>query len=113
MIAPGKMALASSVCLLAGAVAVHAAQAQDAATSSSVAASAPDVAMETFVEQACSGCHAIERVRSQSRSANQWAATLEDMNAMGARLSAAESKRVVAYLAKHYGPGAASEATTR
>jgi len=59
---------------------------------------------KALMEKTCSaGCHSLDVVTSQRMSKTEWAALVQTMVARGAKLSDAQAKAVVEYLATTYG----------
>jgi cytochrome c-type biogenesis protein CcmH/NrfF len=58
----------------------------------------------TLLETRCVQCHDLERTTSQTKTRDQWAATVTDMIDVGAELSDAEAEVLIDYLAETYGP---------
>jgi cytochrome c-type biogenesis protein CcmH/NrfF len=58
----------------------------------------------TLLETRCVQCHDLERATSQSKTRDEWAATVTDMVSKGAELSDAEAEVLIDYLAETYGP---------
>lgn len=114
MIVAGKVMLAVSGCLLAGVLVAQEPVARGEGTiPAKRAASASDPATRTMVEKACSDCHEFTQVSAQHKNAEEWSVIVARMIEMGAPVDAADSPRVVAYLAQTYGPAAASKPTAR
>jgi hypothetical protein len=60
-----------------------------------------------LVERRCAArCHALEVVTSQRMSAADWDAMVRNMIAHGAQVSEPETRAIVSYLARHFGPDA-------
>ena len=55
-----------------------------------------------LVQQRCTGCHGIQQVTTQRKTASAWADTVVDMMNKGTDLSPDEQAAVVRYLAEHY-----------
>jgi mono/diheme cytochrome c family protein len=55
------------------------------------------------VVRSCGDCHGLGRVVATRQSRAAWAATLRQMQENGLQLTPAQLKRVLGYLAKHYG----------
>jgi competence ComEA-like helix-hairpin-helix protein len=70
------------------------------------AQSLPDSAGRTEFESACGHCHSLERSTDLRLNAAQWQAVVDDMVGRGALGSSDEFQRIVAYLARHFGPDA-------
>jgi cytochrome c-type biogenesis protein CcmH/NrfF len=56
-----------------------------------------------LLQERCSSCHNLDRVKSAAKSKEQWTATVERMISKGARLNDAEKSVLIEYLAKTYG----------
>lgn len=57
-----------------------------------------------LLQERCSTCHNLDRVKSATRNKEQWTATVERMISKGAKLNDAEKSVVIEYLVKTYGP---------
>jgi mono/diheme cytochrome c family protein len=57
-----------------------------------------------IVAKACTQCHVGAQVTSQHKTADQWADTVNQMISNGAQVSDDDFDKVVAYLAKNFGP---------
>ena len=57
------------------------------------------------VEAACYQCHAADLLAQQRLAEKQWTASVEKMIRWGAVVPEKEKGVMVAYLAKHFGPG--------
>jgi quinoprotein glucose dehydrogenase len=60
--------------------------------------------MHDVVAKACTACHVGAQVTSQHKSAEQWGETVNQMISNGAQVRDEDVDKVVAYLAKNYGP---------
>ena len=58
---------------------------------------------EALVEKQCSSCHGMDQVTARSRTAAEWAETIDRMIGYGAQLSAEDNKKITDFLAAHYG----------
>jgi mono/diheme cytochrome c family protein len=58
---------------------------------------------EVFV-RACTTCHASNTVTAQRKTADEWKATISEMQDRGATVSDAETDQIVQYLATNFGP---------
>lgn len=87
-----KRALFAAAALLLGATA---AQADD---------EFPAGDMHDLVAKACTACHVGAQVTSQHKTAEQWGETVSQMISNGAQIPDADVDKVVAYLAKNFGP---------
>ncbi len=70
-------------------------------------ASADDFApgdMHDVVAKACTACHVAAQVTSQHKTADQWGETVNQMISNGAQVKDEDIDKVIAYLAKNYGP---------
>jgi hypothetical protein len=56
------------------------------------------------VEAACYPCHSADLLAQQRLTEKQWTANVEKMMRWGAKVSDADKPRIIAYLAKHFGP---------
>ncbi len=65
----------------------------------------PPVALDgaTLLQERCTSCHNLDRVKSAAKSKDQWTATVERMISKGAKLNDAEKSVLIEYLAKTYG----------
>jgi competence ComEA-like helix-hairpin-helix protein len=70
------------------------------------AQSLPDNAGRAEFESACGHCHSLERSTDLRLTAAQWQAVVDDMVGRGALASSDDVQRIVAYLARHFGPDA-------
>lgn len=57
-----------------------------------------------LLEERCTGCHGLDTVTSQSKTASEWEITVANMVEKGANLTEAEQETLVDYLAETYGP---------
>jgi cytochrome c5 len=64
--------------------------------------SAPALDGQKLLEERCTRCHSLDRVRQSRKSEAEWKATVERMVGKGAALSAQEIEAVVRYLAQTY-----------
>ena len=71
------------------------------ATKPAVATAVPSQG-EALVNERCTVCHAIDRIKGAKKSAADWKTTVDRMIGHGARLSADEATVVVQYLAATY-----------
>jgi branched-chain amino acid transport system substrate-binding protein len=60
-----------------------------------------------LLQERCASCHNLDRVKSATKSKDQWTATVERMISKGAKLNDAEKSALIEYLAKTYGGAAA------
>ena len=72
------------------------AQAQDAKL--------PDGDGKELVQKTCSACHGVDTATSETHTATEWKAVVDTMVNRGAEGTDAELAKIVAYLAKNYGP---------
>lgn len=63
---------------------------------------APALNGQALVEERCTACHTLDRVKQSRKSEADWKATVERMVRKGAVLSAEEIEAVVRYLAQTY-----------
>jgi cytochrome c5 len=77
-------------------------KAQPTAPPTVAAAPAGDGA--ALLNERCTVCHNLDRVKSAKKTSEQWAQTVSRMVGKGAKLNADEQKALVAYLAKTYAP---------
>lgn len=114
MIVVGKVMIAIFGCLLAGALIDRETAAQVAGPIPAIeSVSASDPTTRATVEKACSDCHKFTQVSAKHRSAQEWSAIVTRMIEMGAPVDTADSPRVVAYLARTYGPTADGKPAAR
>jgi hypothetical protein len=59
---------------------------------------------EALLEDRCSGCHALSRVTTASKSRDEWQENVVRMVNIGAELNEEEQAILVDYLAQTYGP---------
>lgn len=71
-------------------------------TPAAPAASTND-ADRALLEKDCSSCHSVDQVIARSRSAAEWAETIDRMVNYGAQLTPEDNKRIADFLAAHYG----------
>jgi quinoprotein glucose dehydrogenase len=67
----------------------------------------PDGPGKADVGAACTACHSLATVTAARADAAGWATTVATMKSRGAQIDAAQEKRIVAYLAAHFGAGTA------
>jgi cytochrome c5 len=77
-------------------------KAQPTAPPTVAAAPAGDGA--ALLNERCTVCHNLDRVKSAKKTSEQWAQTVSRMVGKGAKVNADEQKALVAYLAKTYAP---------
>lgn len=65
-------------------------------------AAAPALSGPTLVEQRCTACHTLDRIKQSRKSEADWRATVERMVNKGAALSSEEIEVVIRYLAQTY-----------
>ncbi|MBC7242320.1 MAG: hypothetical protein H5T60_07730 [Anaerolineae bacterium] len=66
------------------------------------ATAVPALDGKKLLEERCTRCHSLDRVRQSRKSEADWKATVERMVGKGAALSAQEIEAVVRYLAQTY-----------
>jgi cytochrome c5 len=59
---------------------------------------------EKLLNDRCTKCHSLDRVKAAQKSQDQWKQTVTRMVGKGANLSNAEQTTLIEYLAKTYGP---------
>lgn len=59
---------------------------------------------EALVQERCTTCHTAERIDNASKTAEEWAVTVDRMISYGAQLNDAERQAVIDYLAATHGP---------
>lgn len=75
------------------------------ATVVTVAASdLPEGKGKDAVENACTECHSLERVKAQHLDEEGWNGIMHEMIENGAAINSDDIKLIVEYLAKHFGP---------
>ena len=57
---------------------------------------------QQLVEERCSTCHSLERVKSAKKSADDWGSTVERMVAKGAVLAESDQQPVIQFLSENY-----------
>jgi cytochrome c5 len=55
-----------------------------------------------LVQRACTGCHGIETIAAQGRTAQDWSDMVDNMASYGVDATPAELAQIKAYLAKTY-----------
>ena len=65
----------------------------------------PDGKGKEIVEDTCSDCHSLERIKSQRMTEEGWNGTIREMIENGASINSDDVKVIVDYLAKNFGPG--------
>ncbi|HEX4271501.1 MAG TPA: hypothetical protein VHZ32_08945 [Rhizomicrobium sp.] len=60
--------------------------------------------MHDVVAKACTACHVAAQVTSQHKTADQWGETVSQMISNGAQVRDEDVDKIVAYLAKNFGP---------
>jgi hypothetical protein len=74
-------------------------------TAFAVAASdLPEGKGKDAVENTCTDCHSLERVKAQHLDEEGWNSTVREMIENGASINADDIKLIVSYLAKNFGP---------
>lgn len=64
----------------------------------------PAGAGKSQVESACYRCHSADLLLQQRLTEKQWTATVEKMMRWGAVVEEKDKPKIIAYLAKHFGP---------
>jgi len=59
---------------------------------------------EDLLEARCTQCHNLDRVKTASKTLDEWASTVGRMRGRGAELTDEEADRLAEYLAETYGP---------
>lgn len=72
------------------------------------AAAANDADLALFQAQ-CSTCHGTDQVTAQTKTADEWAETIDRMIDHGMQITPEDRKRITAFLVAHYGPGSSSK----
>ena len=67
-------------------------------------AAAPAGDGAALLNERCTACHNLDRVKNAKKTSEQWAQTVSRMAGKGAKVNADEQKALVAYLAKTYAP---------
>jgi hypothetical protein len=62
-----------------------------------------DAADAALFKKVCTACHLASQATSESKSANQWAQTLDKMITYGAKISDDEYYRITDYMTRHHG----------
>lgn len=57
----------------------------------------------SLIEKHCSSCHSVDQVTAASKSADEWAETIDRMVDHGLQITPEDNKRITAFLAAHYG----------
>ncbi|TKJ28997.1 MAG: hypothetical protein CEE40_09980 [Chloroflexi bacterium B3_Chlor] len=57
-----------------------------------------------LLQERCTRCHTLDRVRASSKTEAEWEATVGRMRGKGAELTDAEAQTLIEYLAEAYGP---------
>ncbi len=57
-----------------------------------------------LLETRCSTCHTADRAKQSTKTADEWAETVDRMIGKGAQLTDAEKTTLVEYLTENYGP---------
>ncbi|HEX8302684.1 hypothetical protein [Sphingomonas sp.] len=104
----GRIAVLGGCFMLALGVAAHASAPAQDAPKGPVASATPDASAlaygRTLFEKKCTGCHVASQTTSRHKTADEWAATVDQMMGFGAQVSDAEYPKLVEYLAATYGP---------
>lgn len=66
--------------------------------------SLPNGTGKAQTEAACYTCHSADLLVQQRLTEKQWTAAVEKMMRWGAEVPDAEKAKIIAYLAKHFGP---------
>jgi hypothetical protein len=72
--------------------------------SQSTAAPPTEADGASLMEERCSTCHSLDRIKQAKKTRDQWVQTVKSMVGKGAQLSATEQSSVIDYLSKTYGP---------
>lgn len=59
---------------------------------------------EELLQDRCTQCHGLDRVRTQAKTLDEWEHEVAEMRELGAQLTDAEAQVLVEYLAETYGP---------
>jgi competence ComEA-like helix-hairpin-helix protein len=73
-------------------------------TAFAVASDLPDGKGKDAVENACSDCHSLERIKAERRNEEGWNSLIHEMLENGAPINANDMPVIVSYLAKNFGP---------
>jgi competence ComEA-like helix-hairpin-helix protein len=73
-------------------------------TAFAVASDLPDGKGKDAVENACSDCHSLERIKAERRNEEGWNSLIHEMLEKGAPINANDMPVIVSYLAKNFGP---------
>jgi mono/diheme cytochrome c family protein len=93
-----RSAAIGSILMFAAVLAATMAVAADASSPAKTDTAAPDPA--ALVQRACVGCHALEVVTGQGRTAKEWSDIVDIMADRGVDATPAELDQIKAYLAK-------------
>lgn len=77
------------------------AKAAPAAAATPAAPAADDDA--SLLDKHCSSCHSVDQITAASKSADEWAETIDRMIDHGLQITPEDNKRITAFLAAHYG----------
>jgi len=64
---------------------------------------------EKLLENTCTLCHSIDRIKAKNRSKDEWEETVERMVTYGAGVSGKNKKIIIEYLSITYGLGEENE----
>jgi competence ComEA-like helix-hairpin-helix protein len=64
----------------------------------------PDGKGKDIVENTCTDCHSLERIKAQRRDEDGWTAIMREMIETGASINPDDMTVIVEYLAKNFGP---------
>jgi Quinohemoprotein amine dehydrogenase A, alpha subunit, haem binding len=64
----------------------------------------PDGPGKEIVEDTCTDCHTLERIKSQHMTEEGWNNTIHEMIENGAAINSDDVKIIVDYLTKNFGP---------
>lgn len=100
-LSPASIALITASLIAGTAVAQAQGAAKPAPAKPQASAPSDDAAL---LDAQCSSCHSLDQVISQSKTADEWAETIDRMVDHGMQITPEDSKRLNAFLAAHYGP---------
>jgi len=98
--------VARFVPLVAGAAALCAAAASVATAQGGL----PEGPGKAELQSNCTGCHGLDQIISQKKSADGWADTVAKMVSFGASPTADQQTAIIAYLSTNFGTGAPAAA---
>jgi cytochrome c5 len=106
-VSPGRLVLSAASIFVAVVVAsldVAPTTAASLAPAPASAAQADGDRGERLMNASCQGCHELRVLQVQAKSLEEWAKTIEDMNAKGAKVAKEDIPVLADYLVDHHGP---------